>query len=98
MILLMFWGETPPAIHKGACFFASKTSSTGIESPVPPNAFSLLEPRVLIDAKSEKALGGTGDSIPVELVLEAKKHAPLWIAGGVSPQNIRSEERRVGKG
>lgn len=48
------------------------------------------EPRVLIDAKSEKALGGTGDSIPVELVLEAKKHAPLWIAGGVSPQNIRS--------
>lgn len=47
------------------------------------------EPRVLVDARVEGLLGGTGVSIPENLVLEAKKMAPLWLAGGISPSNVK---------
>jgi indole-3-glycerol phosphate synthase/phosphoribosylanthranilate isomerase len=46
-------------------------------------------PRVLVDAHSPHALGGTGRRIPEDLVGEVKKKHPLWLAGGLGPGNIR---------
>jgi indole-3-glycerol phosphate synthase/phosphoribosylanthranilate isomerase len=45
-------------------------------------------PRVLIDAFSADAAGGTGKCIPPELAREAKRRLPLWLAGGIGPDNV----------
>jgi indole-3-glycerol phosphate synthase/phosphoribosylanthranilate isomerase len=47
-------------------------------------------PRILLDAFSRLAAGGTGKQVD-EDVVEAVKHAsglPLWLAGGVSPESV----------
>ncbi|MDA3810430.1 MAG: bifunctional indole-3-glycerol phosphate synthase/phosphoribosylanthranilate isomerase [Spirochaetaceae bacterium] len=47
-------------------------------------------PRVLIDAYSEEAYGGTGKRINSDFVKSAAAVRPLWMAGGLSEENIRS--------
>jgi indole-3-glycerol phosphate synthase/phosphoribosylanthranilate isomerase len=47
-----------------------------------------LSPRVLADAWSATAAGGTGSRIPAELAREAGNIAPLWLAGGIGPENV----------
>lgn len=47
-------------------------------------------PRTLIDAWSEKEYGGTGEQLSDDIVKEASAMQPLWLAGGLSPDNIRS--------
>ena len=44
-------------------------------------------PRVLADAYSENAYGGTGQCINAELIPQIAKAKPLWIAGGIGPDN-----------
>ena len=46
------------------------------------------EPRILLDAKVEGIPGGTGKQIPESLLHEKAGDIPLWIAGGVNPDNI----------
>ena len=46
------------------------------------------EPRVLLDAKVEGIPGGTGKTIPESLLLEKAGDIPLWIAGGITPENV----------
>ena len=46
-------------------------------------------PRVLIDAFSSTSYGGTGKQIDRELIREVKKNHVLWLAGGISPDNVR---------
>ena len=62
--------------------------------------FKLLQsvgfPRILIDAKNlsaknaggDQRYGGTGKSIPADLVAKAAKLAPLWLSGGITPENV----------
>ena len=45
-------------------------------------------PRVLADAWSASAAGGTGQRVPVELVQAVRQQGPLWIAGGIGPDNV----------
>ena len=45
-------------------------------------------PRVLIDAFHESSRGGTGKRIDGQLVEEARSIQPLWIAGGLNPDNL----------
>jgi indole-3-glycerol phosphate synthase/phosphoribosylanthranilate isomerase len=45
-------------------------------------------PRVLADAWSAHAAGGTGQQIPLDLAREVRKRAPLWLAGGLGPDNV----------
>ena len=45
---------------------------------------------VLIDSFSEDAMGGTGKQISRELTLEARGKANLWLAGGLTPENIKN--------
>jgi len=46
-------------------------------------------PRVLLDAFSPDAPGGTGTCIPAEILKTAAKRFPLWLAGGIGPENVR---------
>ena len=45
-------------------------------------------PRVLADAWSADAAGGTGKRIPHELARAVGERGPLWIAGGIGPENV----------
>ncbi|HTO20927.1 MAG TPA: phosphoribosylanthranilate isomerase, partial [Spirochaetia bacterium] len=45
-------------------------------------------PRVLADAWSASAAGGTGQRVPAELVQAVRQQGPLWIAGGIGPDNV----------
>ena len=49
---------------------------------------SYQSPRVLADAWSPEAAGGTGSRIPDGLAQGAAKTGPLWLAGGLRPENI----------
>ncbi len=51
-------------------------------------------PRVLADAWSSAAQGGTGQRIPEELVGLLARERPLWLAGGLGPDNIRQAVQR----
>ena len=46
------------------------------------------EPRILLDAKVEGIPGGTGKTIPESLLLEKAGDLPLWLAGGITPENV----------
>ena len=46
------------------------------------------EPRILLDAKVEGIPGGTGKTIPESLLREKANEAPLWLAGGINPENV----------
>lgn len=46
-------------------------------------------PRVLIDAFVQGAKGGTGKRIPPDLVHAVREECPLWLAGGIGPDNAR---------
>jgi indole-3-glycerol phosphate synthase/phosphoribosylanthranilate isomerase len=49
---------------------------------------TFLSPRVLADAWSADAAGGTGKRIEPGLAREARKNRPLWLAGGIGPDNV----------
>jgi phosphoribosylanthranilate isomerase len=51
-------------------------------------------PRVLGDAWSPAAGGGTGQRVPEELVGLLARERPPWLAGGLGPDNIRQVVRR----
>ena len=46
------------------------------------------EPRILLDAKVESIPGGTGKTIPESLLREKASGTPLWLAGGINPENV----------
>ena len=46
------------------------------------------EPRILLDAKVEGIPGGTGKTIPENLLCEKAGDIPLWLAGGITPTNV----------
>ena len=48
------------------------------------------QPRILVDARSEKRAGGTGRQIPSALVHAAASRGHLWLAGGLDPHNVRA--------
>ncbi len=47
-------------------------------------------PRVLIDAFSPAARGGTGTEVEASLARAVARRLPLWLAGGIGPDNVRS--------
>lgn len=50
--------------------------------------FDMGEPRVLVDAQTPGKIGGTGKQISPELVAKVQKKYKLWLAGGVTPENV----------
>ncbi|MDC7227703.1 MAG: bifunctional indole-3-glycerol phosphate synthase/phosphoribosylanthranilate isomerase [Spirochaetales bacterium] len=52
-------------------------------------AAALPGPAVLVDAFSSAAYGGTGKRIEDELVRKVSSQQTLWLAGGITPDNVR---------
>jgi indole-3-glycerol phosphate synthase/phosphoribosylanthranilate isomerase len=50
---------------------------------------SIAGPAVLIDAFSSTAYGGTGMRIAPALVASVASRRSLWLAGGITPDNVR---------
>lgn len=51
----------------------------------------------LLDAYSSSGLGGTGEKFNWELAIAAKKFGkPIFLAGGLTPENVADAVRRVG--
>ncbi|MGN6553300.1 MAG: phosphoribosylanthranilate isomerase [Verrucomicrobiota bacterium] len=50
----------------------------------------------LLDAYSAKGLGGTGEKFNWDLAVEAKRFGkPIFLAGGLTPENVAEAVRRV---
>ena len=47
------------------------------------------EVRILIDAKTKTAVGGTGLAVDRELAQKVSKKTKLWLAGGIGPSNVK---------
>ncbi len=47
-------------------------------------------PRVLVDAYDPRRPGGTGLTVDPELIRSVAAERPLWLAGGLGPDNIRA--------
>ena len=43
---------------------------------------------VLLDAWSQKALGGTGSRLPIEWLRNCDINIPWWLAGGISAESV----------
>ncbi len=56
--------------------------------------WSYRSPRVLADAWSPEARGGTGRRVPGDLLEALAAQGPLWLAGGLGPDNVREAVRR----
>lgn len=89
---IQFHGFEPPS-HLNADFdwlpryaAANVTNQEGIEKLKKLVFYG--EPRVLIDSQVQDKIGGTGKTIDENLVQECSKHAKLWLAGGVTPENV----------
>lgn len=50
--------------------------------------------RVLIDSRSESELGGTGIRVDEKLVLACKEKSKLWLAGGITAENVSEIARQ----
>lgn len=48
----------------------------------------LGEPRILVDAKVEGLLGGTGVQVDQNLIEIIRKKQKLWLAGGINSENV----------
>ncbi|MFP4566218.1 MAG: bifunctional indole-3-glycerol phosphate synthase/phosphoribosylanthranilate isomerase [Spirochaetaceae bacterium] len=53
-----------------------------------PRVAAYRSPRVLIDAFDRSAYGGTGRRIMPELVGAVAAAGPVWMAGGIGPENV----------
>lgn len=70
-------------------YFAANLSSAGDFKTI--ELLQLLgEPRILVDARNNACVGGTGTTIPESLVEDCAKKVKLWLAGGINCDNVAS--------
>lgn len=84
---VQFHGITPPADADYAHYCAARIGEESDFDKVDALR-SHGEPRILLDAKVEGIPGGTGKTIPESLLLEKAGDIPLWLAGGITPENV----------
>lgn len=88
---VQFHGYALPAEYGPEDFgrFTAKRLQSASDVEALRKASEHAEPRILIDAFSPDAAGGTGKRIADDLVLKVQEKNALWLAGGISPENIR---------
>jgi indole-3-glycerol phosphate synthase/phosphoribosylanthranilate isomerase len=88
---VQFHGVNPPKVGELAESFAHYCAAR-VGAPEDFDYVATLrtcgEPRILLDAKVEGIPGGTGKTIPESLLLEKAGDLPLWLAGGINPENV----------
>ena len=85
-------------LAKGEFGYAAVPLATEKDFGALKEIYSSGFPRVLIDAKNlentnasgDSRYGGTGKIIPSEIIAESKKLGPLWLSGGLNPENIQN--------
>jgi indole-3-glycerol phosphate synthase/phosphoribosylanthranilate isomerase len=85
---VQFHGEERPA----DCFKIAYPYYKALRLKDPKDIDSIARyrcPHVLIDTFVHGVRGGTGERIAEELVSKVKARFPLWIAGGIGPDNVR---------
>lgn len=66
----------------------SDRDSLAAMSGYPAHAF-------LLDSHRPGSAGGTGQTFPWDLAREARRYAPILLAGGLNPENVGEAVRRV---
>ena len=93
--LIQFHGDETPATLKlwpGFKALSLKTENDGRTLAAYP------APAVLIDAFSPSEHGGTGRTLNPRLIAAAAEHRRPWIAGGLTPENVRPIVRQWNPG
>ena len=86
---VQYHGDESPQECRGEAFPYYKAVRLGApEDAARMRAYGC--PRVLVDARDRSAYGGTGKRLAAELVDAAAAEGPLWLAGGLSDENIAS--------
>ena len=90
---LQLHGEEPPetCLEAGFAYFKAMRLR---EAADVSRAAEYGCPRLLADAWAPEARGGTGRRVPEELVDRLAAGMPLWLAGGLGPDNIREVVQR----
>lgn len=70
--------------------YAAINITEGTDPLLLDELFDMGEPRVLVDAQTGDKIGGTGKQISPELVQKVQKKYKLWLAGGLSPLNVKN--------
>ena len=94
--LLQFHGDEPPefctqfGVMSVKAFRMQNAESLKALSEYPTDAW-------LLDAYSKTGLGGTGEKFNWDLAVEANKLGkPIFLAGGLTPENVAAAVARVG--
>ena len=91
---IQFHGEESPEGCAGIAFPYYKALRVGNPSDLEGLARYRC-PRVLIDARVAGQKGGTGRMVAGELAREAALRGPLWLAGGITPENAADLSERL---
>jgi indole-3-glycerol phosphate synthase/phosphoribosylanthranilate isomerase len=84
---VQFHGEESPSECADQAFPYYKAIRVGSEDQIKAIG-EYWSPRVLVDARSASGYGGTGKQIEPALILSIRDRFPLWLAGGLSDENI----------
>ena len=84
---VQFHGITPPTDTGFAHYCAARVGDASDFDKVAAIR-AQGEPRILLDAKVEGIPGGTGKQIPESVLRAQAGDIPLWLAGGVNPDNV----------
>ena len=84
---VQFHGAEPPAWCATAAFpYYKALRIRDKETAAKISAYRC--PRVLVDAYVEGRAGGTGERVADDLVERCREAGPLWLAGGLGPDNV----------
>lgn len=85
--VIQFHGDEDPAMCAATAFPYYRAVRAG--SPSDLEQLGDYDcPRILIDARSETAYGGTGKRVSADVVRSAQQTGAVWLAGGLDPDNI----------
>jgi indole-3-glycerol phosphate synthase/phosphoribosylanthranilate isomerase len=85
---VQFHGIEPSAADTGLAHYCAARIGTPEDFQTVTNLRTHGEPRILLDAKVDGIPGGTGKTIPESLLREKAGDLPLWLAGGITPENV----------
>jgi len=85
---VQFHGIEPSAADTGLAHYCAARIGSPEDFQTVADLRTHGEPRILLDAKVEGIPGGTGKTIPESLLREKAGDLPLWLAGGITPENV----------
>ena len=85
---VQFHGIEPSAADTGLAHYCAARVGTPEDFQTVADLRTHGEPRILLDAKVEGIPGGTGKTIPEQVLRAQTRDIPLWLAGGITPENV----------